>query len=99
MPKQIDELTPEEAKNAPPPFPEDLLKAYQTFTMLCAHYGIFYTALAMRENPYGLYVIGNLSDSGHQLASLLREQAAMIDLKASSDLIVETPVVPKGQLN
>jgi hypothetical protein len=62
--------------------PDDLLIAYQNFTLLATKLGFAFAGFMMRPDP-ALYVgIGNVTENGHQLASLLREYADILDKAA-----------------
>jgi hypothetical protein len=68
--------------------PDDLMTAYQTFTLLASKHGYVYAGFMMKANPMELLGIGNATESGLQLAKLLREYADLLDKKAKQGLIV-----------
>lgn len=71
--------------------PDDLLAAYETFTLLATKHGYSFAGMMAAVDPPALVVIGNITERGHDLATLLREYAAIIDEKTDSGKF-ETPV-------
>ena len=63
------------------PLPDDLLIAYQEFTLLATKHGFAYAGFMMRVDPAALVGIGNVTQNGHELANLLREYAEILDRK------------------
>ena len=61
------------------PLPDDLLIAYQEFTLLATKHGFAYAGFMMRANPAAMIGIGNVTQNGHELADLLREYARIRD--------------------
>jgi hypothetical protein len=61
--------------------PEDLLIAYQNFTLLASKHGFAYAGFMMKANPTTYVGIGNITEHGHELAHLLREYADILDQK------------------
>ncbi len=62
--------------------PDDLLIAYQNFTLLATKLGFAYAGFMMRANPTAFIGIGNVTENGHDLARLLREYADILDRNA-----------------
>ena len=61
--------------------PDDLLIAYQNFTLLASKLGYAYAGFMMKANPTEFIGIGNVTQNGHELAHLLREYADILDQK------------------
>ena len=61
--------------------PDDLLIAYQTFTMLATKYKYAYAGMMVGMEPPSLVAIGNVTEKGHELAELLRKYADILDEK------------------
>jgi hypothetical protein len=59
--------------------PDDLLIAYQNFTLLATKLGYAYAGFMMKADPVECIGIGNVKENGHELASLLREYADILD--------------------
>ena len=59
--------------------PDDLLIAYQNFTLTATKLGFAYAGFMMRVDPVAFIGIGNVTESGHTLAALLREYADILD--------------------
>jgi hypothetical protein len=72
--------------------PEELLIAYQQFTLLATHYGFAYAGFMMRANPVMLIGIGNVTEKGTELAKLLRDYADMLDKKAAEGMEIKAPL-------
>jgi hypothetical protein len=68
--------------------PDDLMTAYQTFTLLALKHGYAYAGFMMSANPPELIGIGNVTESGRELAILLRRYADILDQKADQGLVV-----------
>jgi hypothetical protein len=69
------------------PMPDDLLLAYQTFTLLCSRHNFSYAGMMAGVDPPSLFVIGNVTERGHDLAVLLRTYAQIIDEKTDAGQI------------
>ena len=67
--------------------PKDLRIAYETFTLLCLKYGITYAGLAVSIDPPAFFTVGNVTEKGHDFATLLREYAKIIDEKVDQGLV------------
>ena len=75
--------------------PEDLKAAYEVFTLLAIKRGYSYAGLMIGTDPISITVIGNVTERGHALATLLREYANIVDDKTDAGKIVtDTPVKP-----
>ena len=61
--------------------PDDLLIAYQNFTLLATHYKFAYAGMMVGTEPPSLVAIGNVTEKGHELATLLRKYADILDEK------------------
>lgn len=59
--------------------PDDLLIAYQNFTLLATKHKFAYAGFMMRAEPTAMIGIGNITENGHELARLLREYADLLD--------------------
>lgn len=77
------------------PMPQDLKIAYETFTMLALKHGYLYAALMIGKTPPEPLVIGNVTERGHALASLLRMHADYIDKQTEAGLVA----TPKPTVN
>jgi hypothetical protein len=64
--------------------PDELMIAYQNFTMLALKYNCLYVALMIRKEPLDTFVIGNVTERGHELANLLRAHADYIDKQTAA---------------
>lgn len=62
-------------------FPDDIQRAYETFVLLCTHHGFAVAGMALRTEPQGIFIIGNVNERGHDFARLLRELADIVDRK------------------
>jgi hypothetical protein len=67
--------------------PDDLRIAYETFTMLATKHGLSFAGMMAGANPPALFVIGNVTERGHDLALLLRTYADIIDEKTDKGQI------------
>ena len=61
--------------------PDDLLIAYQNFTLLATKYKYSYAGMMVGLDPPSLTAIGNVTEKGHELAQLLRKYADILDEK------------------
>jgi hypothetical protein len=61
--------------------PDDLLIAYQNFTLLASKYGFAFAGVMMSADPPSILVIGNVTEKGHEFVRLLREYADIIEEK------------------
>jgi hypothetical protein len=73
-----------------PDMPDDLRRAYETFTLLCTNHGVSFAGMAISLDPPGAYALGNCKERGHDLARLFHLYADLIDQKVN-DGLVETP--------
>lgn len=64
--------------------PDDLRIAYETFTMLATKHGYSFAGMMAAVDPPALVVIGNVTERGHDLATLLRQYAKILDEKTDS---------------
>jgi hypothetical protein len=78
--------------------PEDLMRAYETFVLLCTHHKIMFAGMAFSDEPLSMYALGNVTERGHDLAELFRMYAEIVDQKTDRGLII-TPEVPVESLN
>jgi len=67
--------------------PEDLRIAYETFTLLATKHGLSFAGMMAGVDPPSLFVIGNVTERGHDLAVLLRTYAQIIDEKTDAGQI------------
>lgn len=67
--------------------PQDLRIAYETFTALATKHGISFAGMMAGVDPPSLFVIGNVTERGHDLALLLRTYADIIDQKTDAGMI------------
>jgi hypothetical protein len=68
--------------------PDDLMTAYQTFSLLALKHGYAYAGFMMRANPTEFIGIGNVTQNGKELATLLRRYAEIIEQKAEQGLVM-----------
>ena len=61
--------------------PDDLLIAYQTFTLLATKLKYAYAGMMIGSDPPSIVAIGNVTEKGHELATLLRKFADILDEK------------------
>ncbi len=76
--------------------PQDLKTAYETFTMLAIKHGYIYAALLIGTNPVDPLVIGNVTERGHALASLLRMHADYIDKMTDAGKVATPEPAPNA---
>jgi len=76
------------------PLPEDLKAAYEVFTLLAIKRGYSYAGLMLGLDPPSITIIGNVTERGHALATLLREYANIVDDKTANGQ-VEPDLPPK----
>lgn len=74
------------------PLPDDLLIAYQQFTLLATKHGFAYAGFMMRVDPPAMVGIGNVTENGHELAQLLRSYADIIERRAASGTLPPRPL-------
>lgn len=67
--------------------PDDLLIAYQTFTLLATKYKFAYAGMMIGTEPLSLVAIGNVTEKGHELAQLLRKYADILEEKTEKGQI------------
>jgi hypothetical protein len=67
--------------------PEDLMIAYQNFTLLATKHGFAFAGMMTGTNPPSLVAIGNVTEKGHELAHLLREYADILDDKTDRGML------------
>jgi hypothetical protein len=63
--------------------PDDLLIAYQTFTLLATKYKFAYAGMMIGAEPPSIVAIGNVTEKGHELVSLLRQYADILEDKTN----------------
>jgi hypothetical protein len=79
------------------PLPDDLKAAYENFTMLALQHGYIYAAVMIGLKPKpSVNIIGNVTERGHDLATLLRKHADLIDEKENSGQVEPTPPIPSN---
>ena len=66
----------------------DLRRAYDVFTALATHYGYVFAGVAMRAEPTGVYLLGNVTEKGRAFAELLRGMADLVEQSADAGKIV-----------
>jgi hypothetical protein len=69
--------------------PEELMIAYQNFTLLATKHKYAYAGFMMSADPVEMVGIGNITEKGHELAILLRRYADIVDDKTGKGLIEE----------
>jgi hypothetical protein len=78
--------------------PDDLLIAYQQFTILATKYRFAVAGFMMAAEPTRYIGIGNVTENGHELANLLREYAAILDTTTTEGKLPPR-VFDKGNTN
>jgi hypothetical protein len=68
--------------------PDDLLIAYQNFTLLATKLGFSYAGMMVCPDPPTLLAVGNVTQQGHDFAKLLREYADIIEQKTNDGMLV-----------
>ena len=64
--------------------PDDLLIAYQTFTLLATKYKFAYAGMMIGSEPISIVAIGNVTEQGHQLVELLRKYADILEERTNA---------------
>jgi len=64
--------------------PDDLLIAYQTFTLLATQYKFAYAGMMIGTEPPSIVAIGNVTEQGHQLVELLRKYADILEERTNA---------------
>ena len=64
--------------------PDDLLIAYQTFTLLATKYKFAYAGMMIGSEPPSIVAIGNVTEQGHQLVELLRKYADILEERTNA---------------
>lgn len=64
--------------------PDDLRIAHETFTLLATKHGYSFAGMMAAVDPPALVVIGNVTERGHDLATLLRQYAQILDEKTDA---------------
>jgi len=59
--------------------PDDLLIAYQEFTLLATKYKFAYAGMMIGSEPISIVAIGNVTEQGHELVELLRKYADILE--------------------
>jgi hypothetical protein len=62
----------------------NLKVALDTLTMLATARGMSFAGMMIGETPPALFLIGNVSEKGHDLADLFRLYADLIDKKTTA---------------
>ena len=70
---------------------KDLRAAYDVFALLATRRGYAFSGLMMGGDPASLFIIGNCSEHGHDLADLHRTFASVVDSKADAGRIAPMP--------
>lgn len=78
--------------------PPDLKRAYENFTLLCSQQGYTFAGMLLHDEPPAMFVIGNITERGHDLGELFRLYAEIIDKKTDAGQ-VETPETPANLIN
>jgi hypothetical protein len=78
--------------------PDDLKQAYETFTLLCTQKGYTFAGMVLCLEPVSMYAVGNVKERGHDLASLFRLWADIVDRKTDAGQIM-VPEIPTEKLN
>jgi hypothetical protein len=76
--------------------PDDLLIAYQNFTLLATKYKFTYAGMMVGMEPPSLVAIGNVTENGHEFVELLRKYADILEEKTNKGLL-ERPLFRKLQ--
>jgi hypothetical protein len=61
------------------PLPDDVQFGYNTFLQIANDANCVFAGLMMRVDPPFIAVIGNVKETGHNLATLLRKYADIVD--------------------
>lgn len=64
--------------------PDDLLIAYQQFTLLATKYKFAYAGMMIGTEPPALIAIGNVTEKGHELVELLRKYADILEERTNA---------------
>ena len=64
--------------------PDDLLIAYQTFTLLATKYKFAYAGMMIGTEPPSLVAIGNVTEQGLELVELLRKYADILEERTNA---------------
>ena len=64
--------------------PDDLLIAYQTFTLLATQYKFAYAGMMIGTEPPSIVAIGNVTEQGHELVELLRKYADILEERTNA---------------
>ena len=67
--------------------PDDLLIAYQSFTLLATKYKMAYIGVMLGNEPPVLVAIGNVTQQGSEFTDLLRKYADILDEKIDAGLV------------
>ena len=67
--------------------PDDLLIAYQNFTLLATKYKMAYIGVMISAEPPALVAIGNVTQQGSEFTDLLRKYADIIDEKFDAGMV------------
>jgi len=76
--------------------PDDLLIAYQNFTLLATKHKLAYAGVMIGAEPPALLAIGNVTQQGYEFTNLLRMYADILDEKIDAGL-VERPLFRNPQ--
>jgi hypothetical protein len=62
----------------------EMRTALDTFTMLATVNGMSFAGMVIGIDPPALYVIGNVTERGHDIAKLFRQYADLLDGKTDA---------------
>ena len=62
----------------------DLKLALDTFTLLATHRGMSFAGMVIGVTPPAVYVVGNVTEKGHDIAKLFRQYADLLDEKVNA---------------
>lgn len=67
--------------------PDDVMFVYNTFLEIATERKCAFAGLLMRAEPATIAVIGNVNETGHALAELLRQYADIVDRSTDEERI------------
>lgn len=67
--------------------PDDLLIAYQTFTLLATKHGFAFAGMMTCVEPPALVAIGNVTEKGEELVQLMRQYADILEDKTNRGML------------
>lgn len=67
--------------------PDDLLIAYQTFTLLATKHKFAFAGMMTRVDPPALVALGNVTEKGEELVQLMRQYADILEDRTERGMI------------